>query len=151
MMDYIRDPEEIYATVVRDDRTADADLQALPAAIRPVATRVVHACGMTGLLGDLRFSDDVAEAVRQAPGCRGAPILCDVEMVRARHHASICLPERLRSALLDRSDADVAAHAKTEPAMTRAAAQIDLWGERLDGRRSSPSAMRRRRCSGCSS
>jgi precorrin-8X/cobalt-precorrin-8 methylmutase len=128
MMDYIREPEAIYAKSFEMISRVE-QLQALPQAIRPVATRIVHACGMPEVLGDLRFSDDIADAVAKALA-GGADIYCDVETLRygvMKHllpggcalHCRISAP-------------DVAAHAK-QNRMTRAAAQIDLWGERLDG------------------
>lgn len=60
---YERDPAAIYrqsfATVL-----AEADLAALPAPLRPVALRVIHACGMTDLPTDLRWGGDVVRAAR---------------------------------------------------------------------------------------
>jgi precorrin-8X/cobalt-precorrin-8 methylmutase len=105
------------------------ELQVLPEAIRPVATRIVHACGMPEILGDLRFSDDIAEAVPRALAA-GADIYCDVETLRHGVMPHL-LPDNC--ALHCRISApEVAAHAKAN-GMTRAAAQIDLWGERLEG------------------
>jgi len=128
MMDYVREPEAIYARSFEMIGQV-AQLQALPEAIRPVATRIVHACGMPEILGDLRFSDDIAEAVPRALDA-GADIYCDVETLRhgvMRH----LLPEPC--ALHCRISApDVSEYAKANR-MTRAAAQIDLWGERLEG------------------
>lgn len=127
-MDYIREPEAIYAKSFETIARVEA-LQRLPEAIRPVATRVVHACGMPEVLADLRFSDDIAEAFRGALDA-GADIYCDVETLRhgvmkrllpqgCELHCGIASP-------------DTSAYAK-ENRMTRAAAQIDLWGERLAG------------------
>lgn len=127
-MDYVREPEAIYAQSFATI-AGFAALQALPEAIRPVATRIVHACGMPEIIGDLRFSSDIGDAVHDALEA-GADIYCDVETLRhgvMRH----LLPEvcALHCAI---GDPGVAAHAKANR-MTRAAAQIDLWDERLDG------------------
>ncbi|MCR9121832.1 MAG: precorrin-8X methylmutase [Phyllobacteriaceae bacterium] len=128
MIDYVRAPEAIYERSFAEIARIDA-LAALPADIRPVATRIIHACGMPDVLGDLRFSADVVEKTRAALDA-GADIYCDVETLRhgvMRH----LLPEGC--ALHCRISApDVAAHAK-EHGMTRASAQVDLWGERLEG------------------
>ncbi|MFZ2101180.1 MAG: precorrin-8X methylmutase [Oricola sp.] len=128
MMDYIREPEAIYAKSFETISRVQA-LHALPEAIRPVATRVVHACGMPEILGDLRFSGDIAEAVREALDA-GADIYCDVETLRHGVMKHL-LPKgcELHCAI---SDPEVAAHAK-QNRMTRAAAQVDLWGGRLEG------------------
>ena len=46
-----------------------------------LAIRLIHACGMTDLAGDIAFSDGAFEAGAEALAA-GAPVLCDVEMVR---------------------------------------------------------------------
>lgn len=78
-MNYLRDPEAIYrqsfATIA-----AEADLSALPADLVAVGTRIIHACGMTDIAAQLRFSHDVAIAARRALAA-GAPVLCDARMV----------------------------------------------------------------------
>ena len=127
-MDYVREPEAIYEKSFEMISQVE-QLQALPQAIRPVATRVVHACGMPEILDDLRFSADIAEAVRAALD-NGADIYCDVETLRHGVMKHL-LPEgcELHCRI---SAPDVAAYAKANR-MTRAAAQIDLWGQRLDG------------------
>ncbi|WP_199223215.1 precorrin-8X methylmutase [Oricola cellulosilytica] len=127
-MDYIREPHAIYEKSF-EMISQIQDLQALPEAIRPVATRIVHACGMPEILGDLRYSADIVEAVAGALA-NGADICCDVETLRHGVMAHL-LPKgcELHCGI---SEPDVAAFAK-QYNMTRAAAQIDLWGERLDG------------------
>jgi precorrin-8X/cobalt-precorrin-8 methylmutase len=125
-MDYIRDPEAIYEQSFAEISRVK-QLQALPEAIRPLATRVIHACGMPDILDDLRFSNDVADAARTAFDS-GADIYCDVETVKAGIMTRL-LPDAC--ALHCRISApDAASHAKAH-GMTRAAAQFDLWGERV--------------------
>jgi precorrin-8X/cobalt-precorrin-8 methylmutase len=127
-VDYIREPDAIYAKSF-ETITGMEGLQALPEAIRPVATRIVHACGMPEVLGDLRYSEDIAAAVTKALA-EGADIFCDVETLRYGVMKRL-LPEGC--ALHCRISApEVAAYAR-QNGMTRAAAQIDLWGERLAG------------------
>ena len=76
---YERDPQAIYrqsyATI-----EAEADLGALPQTLRPVAIRMIHACGMTDLPADMAWRGDQVGAARQALAS-GAPVLCDAQMV----------------------------------------------------------------------
>ena len=96
MLDYIRDGQEIYRQSFATIR-AEADLSRIPADLEKLAVRVIHACGMVDIVGDLRFSDGAGRAGRQALA-NGAPILCDARMVaegitRARlpaHNEVIC-------------------------------------------------------------
>ncbi|QKV17401.1 precorrin-8X methylmutase [Oricola thermophila] len=128
MLDYVREPEAIYARSFELIGEMP-ELQALPQAVRPVATRIVHACGIPEILGDLRFSDDIAAAVPAALEA-GADIYCDVDTLRHGVMKRL-LPAgcALHCAI---GNTETAVHAKANR-MTRAAAQIDLWGERLDG------------------
>ena len=81
--DYVKDPAEIYrlsfATV-----EAEARLDRLPASLRAVARRMIHACGMTDLVDDLAWDGDPAAAARWALA-RGAPVLTDAQMVASHH------------------------------------------------------------------
>lgn len=80
---YLRDPAAIYAhSFATIEAEAGPALQALPAALRPLARRLIHACGMTDILADLAWSGAVAETARTALEA-GRPILCDVQMVKA--------------------------------------------------------------------
>ncbi|WP_042701014.1 precorrin-8X methylmutase [Azospirillum sp. B506] len=128
LYDYIRDGAAIYRQSFATIR-AEADLSAIPDDLKPVAVRVIHACGMIDAARDLLFSADVGSAARAALRS-GAPILCDSEMVahgvtRARLPAGNDVVCTLR-------DAAVPDLAKTI-GNTRSAAALDLWGERLGG------------------
>jgi precorrin-8X/cobalt-precorrin-8 methylmutase len=128
LYDYIRDGAAIYRQSFATIR-AEADLSAIPDDLKPVAVRVIHACGMVDAARDLLFSTDVGTAARAALRS-GAPILCDSEMVahgvtRARLPADNAVICTLR-------DAAVPDLAKTI-GNTRSAAALDLWGERLGG------------------
>jgi precorrin-8X/cobalt-precorrin-8 methylmutase len=128
VIDYVRQPDAIYVQSFAEISRVK-QLQSLPALIRPLATRVVHACGMPEILDDFRFSANVTEAASAALAA-GADIYCDVETLRHGIMARL-LPEGC--AIHCRISApDVDAFAKAH-GMTRAAAQIDLWGERLAG------------------
>ncbi|CAO3404794.1 precorrin-8X methylmutase [Azospirillum sp. 11R-A] len=128
LYDYIRDGAAIYRQSFATIR-AEADLTAIPDDLKPVAVRVIHACGMVDAAQDLLFSSDVGSAARTALRA-GAPILCDSEMVahgvtRARLPAGNAVVCTLR-------DAAVPDLAKSI-GNTRSAAALDLWGDRLGG------------------
>src|SRR6202007_2663031 len=59
---------------------AEADLARFSALEERVAVRVIHACGLIEAAADLAFSPDFAQSAPRALR-RGAPILCDAEMV----------------------------------------------------------------------
>jgi precorrin-8X/cobalt-precorrin-8 methylmutase len=126
--DYERDGAAIYrasfATIRRE-----ADLSAIPAALEPAAVRMVHACGMTDLVGDLAWSPDFATAARTALA-RGGPVLCDSSMVAAGITRSrLPAGNDVVCTLGDPRTAGLAAQLDT----TRAAAAVELWRDRLDG------------------
>ncbi len=127
-IDYLRDPEEItrrsFAAIRRE-----ADLTRLPPGMAAMAARLVHACGMPDIVGELAFSDHAVDAGRAALAA-GAPVLVDAEMVahgiiRARLPAAtavICTLNR----------APVRGQAK-RLGITRSAAAVALWRPHLEG------------------
>jgi precorrin-8X/cobalt-precorrin-8 methylmutase len=125
---YIRDGAAIYAQSFATIR-AEADLSGLTDAEARVAVRIIHACGMVEIVRDLRFSADFASAARGAL-LRGAPILCDSQMVA--HGIT-------RARLPAGNDVICTLHDHETPAIartignTRSAAALDLWGARLGG------------------
>jgi precorrin-8X/cobalt-precorrin-8 methylmutase len=126
--EYVRDGDEIYRRSFATIR-AEADLSRLPADLRPVAVRMIHACGQVDLVDDVDHSPGVVAAARAALRA-GAPILCDAAMVasgvtRARLPADNDVVCTLR-------DPRVPALA-AERGTTRSAAALELWGERLAG------------------
>ncbi|MGF7173854.1 precorrin-8X methylmutase [Azospirillum doebereinerae] len=128
LYDYIRDGAAIYRQSFATIR-AEADLSALPDDLKPVAVRVIHACGMVDAAKDLMFSTDVAGAARAALR-QGAAILCDSEMVahgitRARLPADNPVVCTLRDASVPALAASIG--------NTRSAAALDLWSDRLAG------------------
>ena len=129
-LDYIRDPAEIYRQSFATIR-AEAALDRFPTVMQPLAIRLIHACGMTDLVDDLRFSEGAFEAGAAALA-GGAPVLCDAEMVRHGIISRLLPAENDVICLL--SDEMLRAKA-TEISNTRSAAEVDLWEERgmLDG------------------
>ncbi|GGE89055.1 precorrin-8X methylmutase [Stappia taiwanensis] len=126
--DYEKDPAAIYRqsfAIVR----AEADLERIPAELHPAAIRLIHACGMPGVIADLAWSDGVAAKVAAALR-GGAPVFTDVRMVAEGIIASR-LPAQnpVRCLLNDPRTPDLAARLGT----TRSAAAVDLWREELAG------------------
>ena len=127
-MEYVRDGAEIYRRSFATIR-AEADLTGLPEDVARVAVRMIHACGMVDLAGDIGFSAGVVTAARKAL-LDGAPILCDAQMV-----ASGITRKRLPSdnqvicTLRDPSVPGLADRLGT----TRSAAAMDLWLDHLGG------------------
>ena len=126
--DYIRDGTAIYERSFAIIR-AEADLSRFSAGEADIAVRMIHACGLVEAADAFVFSPGFVEAGREAL-MRGAPILCDAEMVahgvtRARlpaDNAVICT-------LRDTRTADLAA----KMGNTRSAAALELWRDRLAG------------------
>lgn len=79
MIDYIRNGEEIYRKSFAMIRS-EANLEGLPIDLANMAVRLIHACGMTDILEDLATSMDAVKIGRTAL-IKGAPILCDAQMV----------------------------------------------------------------------
>ena len=126
--DYVRDGAEIYRRSFATIR-AEADLSGRPDDIARVVVRMIHACGMVDLAGDVAFSPDVVAKARAAL-IAGAPILCDAQMV-----ASGITRPRLPAGneiICTLSDPSVPERAR-RIGNTRSAAALDLWLPRLDG------------------
>ena len=77
-MDYLRDPSAIYERSFAIIR-GETDLSGLPAKAEAIAIRIIHACGMTDIVGDLRISEDFVAVATKA---LAKPILTDAEMLR---------------------------------------------------------------------
>ncbi|WP_172794872.1 precorrin-8X methylmutase [Loktanella sp. 3ANDIMAR09] len=128
MRPYEKDPKAIYAQSFATVR-AEARLDRFPPGMRPVMTRLIHACGMVEIADRLVFSAGAAEAGAAALAA-GAPILCDCEMVGAgiiRRY----LPANNR-VIVTLNDDRVPALAQ-EICNTRSAAAVDLWDADLAG------------------
>lgn len=127
-MSYLRDPDAIYAQSFAII-AAEADLAAVPPALRAAAIRMIHASGMVDLAADIDGHPSLPDAVRVALGA-GAPVLCDCEMVRAAI---------IRRGLPAGNELVLTLNAPEVPALagrlatTRSAASIELWGGRLAG------------------
>jgi precorrin-8X/cobalt-precorrin-8 methylmutase len=126
--DYVRDGAEIYRRSFATIR-ADADLDRFDATLSRVVVRMIHACGMVDLAGDVHASAGFGAAATAALRA-GAPVLCDATMV-----ASGITRARLPAAndvVCTLADPAVPALA-SELGTTRSAAALELWRDRLAG------------------
>ena len=127
-MEYERDPSAIYRksfAIVRRETPLDR----VPAALEPVAVRLVHACGMPEIVSDLAWSHDVVDAVSAALSA-GGTVLCDCEMVASGIIRSR-LPEAA-SVIVTLNDSRVRDLAR-DLGTTRSAAAVSLWRENIEG------------------
>lgn len=125
---WIRDPAEIYRQSFATIR-AEVALDHVPEDLREVVVRVIHACGMTDIVGDLAWSEGAGQAGRAALAA-GAPILVDAEMV-AHGIISRRLPCH-NSVVCTLNHPEVAAAARGL-GTTRSAMAVDYWLDLLDG------------------
>jgi precorrin-8X/cobalt-precorrin-8 methylmutase len=126
--DYLRDGAAIYERSFAIIR-AEADLSRFAPEEADIAVRMIHACGQVDAAALIEFAHGLVAAARGALA-RGAPILCDAEMVahgvtRARLPANNAVVCTLR----DARTPELAAQLGT----TRSAAALELWRDRLDG------------------
>ena len=126
--EYVRDPETIYR-LSSELVAAATNVGALPAELATLAYRLVHACGMPDIVGDLRWHGSPVGAASDALRA-GACVLVDCEMVadgviRGRLPAA----NTVQCSLNDPRVRDIQQRERT----TRSAAAVALWRERLQG------------------
>ena len=128
MYEYEKDGAAIYRQSFATIR-GEADLVGLPPDVAQVAVRMIHACGQVDLVQDIAFSPAVVQRARDALNA-GAPVLCDAQMV-ASGVTRRRLPKEndVVCTLNDPRTPELAMQLGT----TRAAAALELWGDRLDG------------------
>jgi precorrin isomerase len=127
-MHYLKDPDAIYArsfAIIGEE----VDLSGLAAPLRPIALRLIHACGMTDILSDLRLTESVVPAVRAAL-TRGRPLLVDCEMLKA---AIIARRLPAGAGIVCTLNHPDAAERGRRLGITRSGAAVDLWEPHLDG------------------
>jgi precorrin-8X/cobalt-precorrin-8 methylmutase len=128
MRPYLKDPAAIYAESFATVRR-EARLDRFDPAMARLATRVIHACGMTEVADRLAFSPGAAAAGAAALAA-GAPVLCDCEMVAAGViRRQLPADNEVRVTLNDAGVPELAARLGT----TRSAAAVELWRDRLEG------------------
>ena len=126
--DYLRDGAAIYERSFAIIR-AEADLSRFSAEEADIAVRMIHACGQVGAAEMIAFGPGLVAAARGALK-RGAPILCDAEMV-AHGITRAWLPAKNEVVCTLRDQRVPALAAKL--GTTRSAAALELWRERLAG------------------
>jgi len=128
VIDYIRDGNEIYRQSFATIR-AEANLGILPDDLQVVAVRLIHACGMTNIVTDLAYSEDMVKIARDALN-NGAKILCDSQMVANGITRSRLPADNLVICTLN----DLEVHAiATKIQNTRSAAALELWEKDIAG------------------
>jgi len=127
-MTRLMDPDAIYRQSFATIR-GEVDLAGLPAAVRPLALRLIHACGMTDILADLVIDAALPAAV-QAALAAGALILADCEMVKAAIIGRF-LPAG--ACVLCSLNDPAAAEIGRAKSITRSAAAVELWQPNLAG------------------
>lgn len=126
MLDYIRDPAEIYRqsfATIRDE----ADLSRFPEDVAAVVVRLIHTCGQVDLAGHIAYTDNVVTRTKEALAA-GAPVLCDSSMVAAGI-TRLSGGNEVVSLIADPRAAEVAARLQT----TRSAAAVELSADRIGG------------------
>ena len=128
MIDYLKDPSAIYARSFEIIR-GEISLSHLHASAHPIATRIIHACGMTEVSPDLIITDDFASSANMALQ-NGCTILVDAEMVRQGIIAKQLQPNvEIICTLNDPRAREVGLKSQ----ITRSAAAVELWQPRLAG------------------
>jgi precorrin-8X/cobalt-precorrin-8 methylmutase len=123
-MDYLRDPAAIYRRSFEIIR-AETDFSQLPADAEPIATRIIHACGMPEIAQDLRISSDFVISAQGALAA-GKAVLVDVEMVR---HGIIDKQLNVVCTLNDPRAREVG----MATGNTRSASAVEFWRDHLAG------------------
>ncbi|HKG75843.1 MAG TPA: precorrin-8X methylmutase [Aestuariivirgaceae bacterium] len=127
-MNYLNDPEAIYRQSFAAIR-AEADLSSLPAETHAIALRMIHACGMVDIIGDLRIDPLLPAALTAALGAH-RPIFTDCEMVRSGIIKRNLPPKtEIICTLNDGRTRDIGITGNT----TRSAAAVELWKPHLAG------------------
>jgi precorrin-8X/cobalt-precorrin-8 methylmutase len=126
--DYIRDGAEIYRRSFAMIR-AESDLSRFTREEAPVVVRIIHACGMVEVAGDVHMASDLVADARAALRA-GAPILCDSKMVaNGVTRARLPADNQVICTLDDPRTPELAVRIGN----TRTAAAMELWRERLGG------------------
>jgi precorrin-8X/cobalt-precorrin-8 methylmutase len=128
MLDYLRDGDEIYRRSFALIQ-AEVDLENLPTDLAGVVLRLIHTCGMTDIVPDLKASPDAANLGRAALE-RGCPIFCDAQMV-ATGITQRYLPAN--NAVICTLNAPEVPALAQKLGNTRSAAALELWRSDLAG------------------
>ncbi len=127
-MDYIRDPEAIYAQSFATIR-AEAKLDHLAETDQAVVIRMIHACGMIDLVDDIDITPDFTTSALSALHS-AKPVFVDAEMVR---HGIIPRQLPVTTEIICTLNDPRAREIGLAKQCTRSAAAVELWLSNLDG------------------
>jgi precorrin-8X/cobalt-precorrin-8 methylmutase len=128
VLDYIRDAAEIYRQSFAAIR-AEADLTRFPADVARVVVRLIHTCGQVDVAEHIAYTADVVTRTSGALQS-GAPVLCDSSMVAAGiTTARLPADNEIVTLVANPRAAELAARRQ----ITRSAAGVELWADRLAG------------------
>ena len=123
---YVTAPEDIYRRSFATIR-AETDLSGLPADMRAVAVRMIHACGDIDLVNDLAFHPDWCPRHERRSQAQ-AVIFTDTQMLAAGiTRKRLPADNEVLCLLDDPRTPELAEHWGT----TRSAAAVSLWADRL--------------------
>jgi len=125
---YLRNGDDIYRRSFAIIR-AESDLARFSEDEADVVVRMIHACGVVEAAKAIVFGNGLVAAARAAL-MRGAPILCDAEMVA--HGVTRARLPAANDVICTLRDPRVIALAE-KLGTTRSAAALDLWAERMAG------------------
>lgn len=128
MMDYLRNPKDIYQQSFATIKS-EADLAQFSPDEQEVAIRLIHSCGMVDIADNLVFSDAAVVAGRSALA-QSAPIITDVQMVAKGIIERNLLHENKIICGLDMVGAREFA---LEQNTTRSAAGIEMLADKIAG------------------
>ncbi len=126
--DYVRDGAEIYRRSFAQIR-AEAELARFSPVEERVAVRLIHTSGMVDLARDIVFTPGFCAAA-QAALSRGAPVLCDANMVVSGVTRARLAKKNEILCFLDAPDLSERARRENT---TRSAAALGLWRDKLEG------------------
>ena len=121
-LNYERDPSEIYSNSFSTVRR-EAKIERFDLSMRPLITRIIHACGMIEVGNRLSFSESIGRKGREVLA-NGSNIICDCQMV-ASGIIRRNLPAQ-NDILVTINDPTVPERAKLIK-NTRSAAAVELW------------------------
>ena len=128
MFNYIKNPTEIYARSFEIIRT-EVDFSKLPKSAHAIATRIIHSCGIPDIVDDIVITENFAITTMQALA-NTKPIFVDAEMV---HHGIIARQLANKNEIICTLNDSRAREIGIAKSITRSAAALELWKERLDG------------------
>jgi precorrin-8X/cobalt-precorrin-8 methylmutase len=128
MINYLRNGDDIYRQSFAMIR-AEANLDVLPQDLIPIAVRLIHACGMTDIAGEIVASPKAVTIGRKALQ-EGVPILCDSQMVaHGIIHSRLPANNEVICTLNHPQVPTLAQQIQN----TRSAAATELWKPQLQG------------------